>query len=355
MGIPKSFLTDIIYLPPVLEGLGEDDFWQYIDWQSHRGEIPKMITAPFKNQNLSPFTDDNPPEKPKPTRAKFGSVVFGVLSKKKTKRPRYADIYSDFEGFLTNLKESYERGTLRKDYRTIEEDGKKELYVSLDTVAGKLREDKNTMLSEKEGVDNKISLLKPAGLSEEVLESITIVADTDYSARSEYNARIYQLASNFLNQGDINTGFSQKKEAGRRFKKILLEDSFERLGGRPETFVKVPYPFGSITFKHHIKPKSQPSYETMINAFLHPIPKTIKKGSLAGDFSMLEGLKSPGLRERLKEKGIWDEEFEQTYRPRLISGRVYILLEGVMKRLEYYRNRSISTSYDQHVSVGRTI
>ena len=354
MGISDVFFTDKIYLPPELNGLSEKDFWHYKEWQDSRPNISKAIITPFKSENLTPFSDDNPPEKPTPTKIECGNIVFNVFSKKGTKRPRYGDIYKEFKDFLKGLRESYNKGTLRKGYRTIEVDDKKEVYISLETVLEELKNTKKIMLSEKEGVNHKRSLVKPVELIEEVPEILSIVTGTDYSAKSEYNARIYQLAENLLDQGDINTGFSRKKEAEGKFKKILLEDSFERLGGEPDKFVKIPYIFGRIAFRHHIKPKSQPSYESTINAFLGQFPEKLKEGVKIGDFIMLEGLMTPGLPEKLKGMGIWDEEFEQAYKPKIIGGEVYILLSGPLKRLNHLKKESISTSYDQHVSVGIT-
>lgn len=368
-----------VYLAPVLERLDVDGFWDYKEWQDARPDLSRYIINRFSGSlhGETGFTDDNPPEKPTSKKIPCGSVVFKVASKKEIKRPRYADIYHEFSDFIAGLKASYEAGRLKKGYRTVEIEGKKVVFISLEVLLEKLLIDVKTMLSEKEGVKHKITLVEPAELITKVPEVITIVTGTDYTALMEYNARMYQEAINLKEEGDLRTGFGQKKEAKKRFKKILLEDSFGRLGGKPDQYVKVPYPFGGITFRHHIKPESTVSYESIIDAFLKPIPGTLRKGGRVGDLimaaaldpglvdrlrkkglldeEMAAALKVDGLVDKLKEKGIWDDKFEQAYVPRVIDKKAYVLLSGPTKRLEYFKdNKYTSTTYNQFVSVNRT-
>lgn len=358
MTIARSFYQTEVRLPPVLESLDSNGFWDYKEWQDTRGEL--SLVSKFKGSldaEASKRIPGGKPEKLTENEIPCGSVTFGVESKTKTKRPRYGDIYHDFRDDVINLKESYDARRLKKDYRTIEiEPGKRAVYISLDMLLDKLKNDVKTMLSEKEDVEHKIEWVKPPELFKSIPEIIMIISGTDYGAWSEYNARMFQEARNFKEQGDVNTGFGQKKEAGGRFKKILLEDSFSRLGEKPKEYVKVPYTFGGVTFRHHIKPEDTVTYESIINAFIKPLPEKLKKGGKVGDFVIARSLLIPGLPERLKEKGIWDEKFELAYKPIIIKDKgVYILLSGPLKRLDYYKNKKYtSTSYNQHVSLNRT-
>jgi hypothetical protein len=358
MEIERSFYITEVRLPPVLESLDSDGFWDYKEWQDTRGEL--SLISKFKgslNADASKrFPNGKPPKKPTENEIKYGSVTFGIKSKTKSKRPRYGEIHHEFRDDLIKLKESYDSGTLKKGYRTIKvESGKLAIYISLDMPFDKLKNYVKTMLSEKEDAEHKIEWVKPDDLFKSTPEVVTVVSGTDYEAWTEYNARMFQEARNLKNQGDTNTGFSRKKEARGRFKKILLEDSFRRLGEKPKVYVKVPYPFGDITFVHKIEPNTDISYDSIIKAFLNPLPKDLEKGGKVGDFIIAKSLLTSGLPERLKEKGIWDEKFEQAYRPVVIKDKgVYVLLSGILKRLDYHKKESTSTSYDQHVSVKRT-
>lgn len=376
MAIKRIFYEKSIHLPPVLKSLDWDGFWDYTGWQDDRGTLSIELISRFKKllEASTGYTDDNPPEGQDEKTITCGSVAFNVVSTRGTKRPRYGEIYHEFGDFVKGLQAGYDKKTLRKGYRAIQVEGNKLLYIKLEMLLEKLQDDVATMISEKEGVSHSISLIKPAELIEKTPEIITVVSGTDYGAMTEYNARMYQEANNLHEKGDVNTGFSQKKEARERFKKILLDDSFNRLGGKPDEKVEVPYPFEGIKFLHDIKPKSTPSYESMINSFLKPVPKQLKRGGKVGDFmiaaalkpeglanrlrerglwddAIIEPLMAEGLANRLREKGIWDEKFQQTYDPRIIDGEVYVLISGPEKRLEFFKDKSTSTSYDQHVSV----
>lgn len=356
MAIPTVFRETPVYRPPVLERVDRvDDFWAYHGWQEDRTMLPIYIINPFKASvhNHTGFTGENPPQGETEQLIKCGDIEFNVTSKKAARRPRYADIYGEFVRFVDELITAYERSRLREGYRIFEVDGMPQLYLSVSLLLEKLGDDVATMLSEKEGVNHKIVVVGPADLIEYVPERLTIVSDTDYSAWTPYNARMYAEAGNMRERGDINTGFKRKKGVSR-FKRLLLEDSFERLGDKPTVLVKVPYPFGAVTFLHHIKPEATPRYEAIINALLKPVPSRLQRNSAIGDLRMAEAMRTEDLPEKLREKGLWDEEFVNTYDPRLADGMVYVNAEGLSRRLPQLKSDKTSTTYNQSVSVKPT-
>ncbi len=353
MNIPIKFMQTNITLPRPLTALDEDSFFEYLEWQQARNDLATLNSYFRKTlADSTGFSDENLPEEPLITKeSAYGSLKFKIEGKKGTKKPKYGEIFKSFSTYLDELQRSYGQGTLRKNYRTEEVDNKRVVYVTLDMILNRLQTDVETMIAEKEGMSFGISLLEPEELQTSIPSLISIVSGTNYAAPSEYNARIYQEAKNLKEQGDINTGFNAKAEG--KFKQLLMEDSFNRLGEKPEVTVSIPYPFGSITFKHQIKPESTAKYETIINGFLKPIPDTIRKGITIGDFVMLQQLNSD-LETTLKEKGIWTDSFEQAYQPKIIDGQVYILLEGPFQRLQQFKDKATSLTYNQSVSIGRT-
>ncbi|MEM4244926.1 MAG: hypothetical protein QW404_00430 [Candidatus Nanoarchaeia archaeon] len=349
-----------VYLPDVLNNIDEKSFRQYMMWQDDQKLLNKYPISKFTEALLStlPYTDENRPEqKVKEDGIKIGELEFLVITTQQAKRTSYKSVYDKFKTFVESLQEFYNDERLRKDFRTLAPRGLplqvKELYVNSKMVKEKLEEYVSTSLEGKEGIRQEVKLVKPEQILTSTPEIMHINLERDYRAVAESNGRAWQEAQNMVEEGSKRTiGFQVKgtKEYVKRFKKLVLEDSLQVLGGIPKTPVALMYPFPTISFKHQIEPREIVAYEPIIDSFLKEVPKVIKSNSRIGDLVLIN-LIHEGKKEWLQEKKVLSEEFLKDYDPQKEDDKTYIRIEGLKKRLQEHTKKNTTLTIEQNFSI----
>ena len=336
-----------LYLPERdLTDISEDSFWTYLVWQDDKREAKKRVIKPFESGlfSLTGYDDFTRPEREEETEIKIGDdIEFLVRTAPTTKRPSYSLVNREFGNYLDFLSEQHSKGISRKGVRTY----KGMCYVLVDDLIEKISSDLENLREGREGVRQKAEFLRPENLLRETPESISIVLGRDYSAITDYNARMYVYTGNFLKEGE--------KRAGK-FKTVLLYDSLNTIGSEPEEVTALSYPFEDSVFIHQLEPRRTPQHKNVITAFINPPPKRITNRSVIGDLVKIKMMKEQGQEEYLREKGLIDDDFINDYKPQLIDGKSYVLLggtdedeAGIRKRLKQYRERFVTRNIEQNI------
>lgn len=135
-----------------------------------------------------------------------------------------------------------------------------------------------------------------------------------------------------------------------RFKRLVLEDSLQIIGGAPKTVIAVMYPFEAVSFKHQIEPREGTSYEPIISEFTKEAPEKLRSNSTIGDLVMISMMGTEAGK-ILTEKGIIKDEFLQDYDPQTEDGEMYIRIEGLKKRLDDYTKKNTTQNIEQNFSI----
>lgn len=325
-----------VKLPPHLTRVDENCFWEYLIWEEGKKELSKRILERFKQGVVSQSQEHVPVG---------DEIEFEVTTKRYEGRPQYARISEGFGTYLDILLGEYEKGIRRNGVRTFEG----EPYIRAQMVIDKLKEDVKTKRGE-EITEHKVDLIRPGELRIWVPEHIAVVWSRDYSALTDYNARVYQGALSMINEGDKRAvGF--KDEDGKevkRFKKLLLEDSLQTLSGVPSNPVALLYPFENMIFIHQLEPRRPIRHSDVVNAFIQPLPERLTKRSKAGDLIIANEVERI---EALREKGLVSDEFVVDYNPTVREGHVYVRLRGVQKRLVDYKQKFVNPTIEQNISM----
>lgn len=353
--MPSVITKTDIELPEHLKTIEESSFCRYLEWQDDKKQLSKRLKTKFKqgiNSRIG-YSDNNRPDKEVKEPLTIGELEFLITTKPTTKRPSYSSTNVEFGNFLNQLLEHYKRGLLKKDYRTIEGGP----YITVDLFIDKLKNDLKTLLEGREGIEQKIDLIKPEPLITEVPHNFPLVFDRDYSPSTEYNARMFVLAGNMISEGNRRTdGYKEKQEGKeievKRFKRLLLDDSLQTIGEYPKSPTPVAYPFETYSFVHQLEPRKSYQHASIINAFINRIPKKLTKGSKIGDFIKIQAIfQDESLKTKLTELSLIDEEFMSDYNPTLRDGKVYVRLQGVIDRLNNYREKFSTTSIEQNIII----
>lgn len=353
--MPNIITRMDIELPEHLETIDENGFMAYLWWQHDKGELSKKVIRIFRPTALSEtgYSNDNRPDEEVKTPLKIGELEFLITTKPTTKSPFYSGINEEFGNYLRHLTEQHEKGLLRKGYRTIE----KEPYIAVDILVEKLGEDLKTLLSGREGIEQKIWLTKPEQLITEVPAHLPLALDGDYESLTEHNARTFVLGGNMVSEGDRRTnGYTEERDGEKtevkRFRGLLLDESLQVVGEYPESPTAVEYPFDTYTFVHQLEPRKRYSHSAIINAFLKGMPKRVTKKSKIGDFAVVQAmLQDESLMTKLTESGLVDGGFMKDYNPTKMDGVVYVRLQGVIERLNKYREQFSNPALEQNLIV----
>lgn len=341
----RVILYSNVRLPRVIETLEERDFRDYLTWERWKKDLDKFPIKRFRNSafDTTGFTAHNRPEKTTPTPLKIGNEVeFEISTGLTTKRPAYSEINEEFGIFLKTLSEQYEKGILGKGYRTINN----KPYVLIDMLEKKLENDIKNILEGKEGIKQTLTRISPE--NPKVPAKTSIAFDRDYSKLTESNARLHIGAYLLKQEGDRRTiGYKDEKtgEDIRRFKKLLLEDSFQLIGGKPkeEGVYSVPYPFENIIFVNQLEVRKNRKHKDIVYSFIKPAPeKRIQKRSKIGDFVKINMIKRENAENLLREKEQIDDQFMNDYKPTIRKGKIYVSLDGIRRRLTQYNFKLVS-------------
>jgi hypothetical protein len=327
-----------ISLPKDLSEITEDNFLKYLAWGKTVKNINKHIIEPFKAAVYAKtgYSDENRPDKKVKDKVNVSEGIdFLVDTKPTTKRPSYKKVNEEFGNYVHFLAEQYGMDIRRKDIRTI--DG--EPYVKIDDLLAKINSELAESREGREGIEQSMTPAKPGELSGRIPESVTIAFGRDYSDLTENNARTYADVTNFLTTGNNRMN---------AFKKKILEDSLETLGGDPEEPTALSYEFENLDFVHQLEPRKSPKHKDVVYAFIKEAPENITKRTRIGDLVKVEMLMN-GDRDMLEEKGLVDDEFIETYKPVRRADAAYVRLEGVKERLEHYRDATAKPTVEQNV------
>lgn len=339
-----------IPLPEHLVRIDERSFRQYMMWLDHSRTLTKFITHRFEEGLLKtiPYNDENRPEKMTETTKNIGELELKITTTPTDKKISYSTLYQKFKGFTEALEEFHRDERLKKDFKLVESKG---LYALNNMILEKLEEQKKNSLEGKKGVKQEIELIKPEELLTKIPEIIPLVLDRNYGTPTEYNATKWQEARNMQEEGKRRTeGYrlDGSKEEVKRFKKLVLEDSLQTLGEKPKDPVALIYPFETASLKHQIEPRENTSYESIIESFIKKAPEQIKSNSKIGDLVIINMMEQ-GIEEKLKEKGLINEELLRDYDPRKEEdGKMYIRLEGLKKRISDYHEKYTKPSLEQN-------
>src|SRR3989344_2963308 len=131
------------------------------------------------------------------------------------------------------------------------------------------------------------------------------------------NTEIYIMAEKFIELG-------KKRASG--FEEMLFAESLKTLGvQRPETVASLAYPFENITITHKLEPRTSSKYAEIVGAFISPAPaKVIRVDSKIGDLIKANMFLDKDSFENLRNKGLVDNKFMDSYKPIIREGKVYI-------------------------------
>jgi|GEM_PF-6576317 len=325
-----------IRLPPHLDDLSLDSFLSYLKWQQAKQDL-KAVKEAFQEGIAGESRYCYPwQEIPAEEDFELGPFHIKLKTAKKPGTVSWEKVISGFKASLEYWKSEWERGRL-KDFRTL--DG--ELYLPIDRLEEKLGE-----LSEKyrgeEGLKRELKLEKP---EIQVPEVFVYLLDQDYSKPTGTNARYWAEARQMLEEGEKRTvGYKEDGKQIKRFKEILYEESLSQLGSEPESPARVPYAFDGIVFIHQLEPRKRKQYSKIYQALVKERPKKLTENSRIGDFEKIKLMILAGAEGELRELGLVDDEFMQDYQPHVRNGRIYVRLNGLIKRIGEYENR-FSTRY----------
>jgi hypothetical protein len=333
-----------IPMPSKLEGITEKNFWKYLMWEYDKKILSKKIMDFFKESAISTsgYNDDNRPKKNTKVDLNIGDIKYIIEVKRTTKTPSYSDAFNSFSNYVSFLLEQHKKGIKRKDVITEE----REAYVAVDDLTKKIDYDLKNILKGKEGISQKLLFAEPKDLITNIPESITYTFGRDYSALSDYNARIYRTAELFIKKADKRTN---------PFKSMVLEDSLKTLGIKNKKelneIVAVAYSFENMKFTNQLEPRSRPKYADIFNRFIKPAPEEkMQKRSVFGDLVKIRMIKDQNLGDMLKEKNQVDNKFYEDYNPIAKGGKIYIRLQGVKERLSFYKKELSTPSIEQNIS-----
>jgi len=337
-----------------LAKIDEETFLNYMKFENDKKILNRRIIEPFKNSLCAStgYDDENLPESPQDLVVPVGSVEYRIHVTPTTKRPSYKNTLENFENFINFLIEQNKNGVRREGVRIFEGKEGREPYVRNDILLEKLVEGLTKLTEGKEGVRFKIECMDPA-LKIEVPEKIYIVWNRNYGALTDYNARIFQQARNFLVEGKKRTeGYTTKKNGKtirvKRFKEILLEEGLTTLGIKAEELeepVAIQYPFEHIVFIQQLEPRKSVKYKNVVEALIKDAPQKITKRSRIGDLVLIENF------DNFKESGFVNEKFIEDYDPRRYEGSMYIRLFGIKKRVEQYIKEFEESNIEQNIFI----
>ena len=319
---------------PEISILGEQSFKEYLRWGVEVGTASIPYNE-FKAGVFGGVTFKERPREKVETPLQVNGIEMIVVTSPTHTRPAYGEILDEFENYLFFLQERVKKGLRQEGIRTME--GK--FYISADLLLEKLQKDIETMLKGKEDIKQELYFTAP---EENIPEILPVVYGRNYSAFTEFNAREAHKSKNFVKEGNSRAN---------KFKSILLEDSLKTLGiEKPsdvEESVELAYPFEYFTFRHLITPESTPQNKQLMDKLIKPAPKRLTTKSTIGEYVLLQIWKNQA--QVLTEKKLIDEDFLKDYNPRLLGERVFISLEGVIKRFTNYRKEFIKPSLNQHI------
>lgn len=382
--MPVAVHDKRVYLPPHLTDLSEDGFIKRLIWQKHAsllggtvGEVRQGIVAQsiYNEKNVPDESDEEYPE--------VGRIKAKITTSPQGARMSWGSVLNRFDDYVRFLWERYKAGVRETGVVTIDNMP----YVStshLRKTIGKYTRDERKKALKKlkaagKSITQNVTIVSPESLLTEIPgEFVVLFGGRNYSAFTESNLRIFQLAKNMIAEGKRRTvGYDEKvfdetldkevKTYVKRFMELLLDDTLAQLGLKPgEVPEETPEPFSypsesGRSYLHKIERRVKPAYTEILDKFVKDFPSVVKKNSVFGDFSALEEMqKNTGLEERLREKELIDDEFMEDYRARRRGDRVMVRLGevderrrpwGVIKRVEKYRKDKENPYVEQNLEL----
>src|SRR3989344_5593265 len=332
-----------IRLPERLEGVSEASFFRYINWEEDKKELNKRIIKKFEEGLFGKlgYSDYDRPDTKKEEEIQIGNIRFNLVTVPTTKRPAYKEVVEEFDRYLNFLNEDKQQKITRKGVRTINQSS----YIILEDLENKIDKSLKEIREGREGISQSVSNIEA---DEKVLkltpENISIVFNWNYKALTDHNSRVYIFTKNMIKEGNNRVG---------KFDKLLLEDSLKMLEceGIPKELVVLSYPYENVTLTHHIQPISTPKYKDIIDSLIKPAPEDIKRinvRSKIGDFAKLRMINT-SMEEILRGKGLIDDTFLEEYKPAMQENGLYVKLQGVINRLNSYKNSCVTPSIKQNI------
>jgi len=325
---------------PELKGMTQSSFRGFLRWPHDKKVVVSNVMDPFKKGLLGKvgYDDDNRPRKQVVDNVPVGDVKFNVTTTPQDKSPSYKDVNETFGEYLGFLSEQHGEDVRRKGVRTFEGFA----YVEVDVVLEKLNELNEGSKKGKAGVNQKIEVASPEDVVKYAPDRIGVVLGQNYSALTDFNARGYSGATNFVKVGDGRFG---------GFKSSVLEQSLETLGVEsPSEVSVVGYAFEGFTVHHQLEPRSTVSHKKVIDALTKEPGKKLTKSSKIGDLHKVN-MMGEGSAEQLYEKGLVDDSFAEDYSPVVRDGKSFVRIDGLQKRFEGYKDSLKNGSIEQNFGV----
>ncbi len=325
---------------PELNGMTQSSFRGFLRWPHDKKVVVSNVIDPFKQGLLGRigYSDDNRPKGQTVSRVGVGDVRFNVTTTPQDKSPSYKEVNETFGEYLEFLSEQHGSDVKRKGIRTFEGSA----YVDVDVVLEKLNELNEESRRGKSGINQKIEVASPEDVVKYVPDRIGVVLGQNYSALTDFNARGYSGAINFVKEGDKKSG---------EFKSRVLEQSLETLGvDSPSEVSVVGYAFEGFTVHHQLEPRSTRSHSKIIDALTKEPGVRLTKSSKIGDLHKVR-MMGEGATTQLYEKGLVDDSFVEDYSPVVRDGKDFVRIDGLQKRFEGYKNSLKSESLEQNFGV----
>jgi len=331
-------IIDIV-LPLYSEDINKNNFLNFLSWKWDKRNLEDVVIEQFKNsfaESLGYDKESLPTEKiilPK----KLGNVEFDAIITPTHKTPSYKDVLVDFESYLGLLLKQYKHNIPRKGVRTIEG----EPYLTTSEAINELSRLVSASLKGKEWFKLKLDPKSPPELLEKIPEVVSVIPTADYKNLNESNASLYFKSDLLLKEGEKRT---------ENFMKFLLEYSLKAIGYEPKQITMIPHVFGEMSFIHQIEPRTKTSYSDIIDAFMKEPPKQITTRSRIGDLFLARMVKGEEPGERfLREKGLVDDKFIREYNPVIREDEIYVRLNGIIKKLEFYKSKFTESTIEQNI------
>lgn len=284
--------------------------------------LKKLVISPFEEllKSATGYSNDNLPRGKSEDVVSCGDFSFTVTSEQRTKRPAWAEVFTDTQEYLGFIAEGHSEGVQRRGVRTFDD----RPYLAIDEVVGKI-----TGLSEGVKVD-------------EVKQSITSRQNLDYTndplvvpltgelGLIEADARLYLNAVAL--QGALQDAVVKPFESA--LKAQTGYDNSRVPAAMEEKWVQV----GENVFGIQTIPEETVRYAAVINDLVKAAPSRITARSKFGELTALrEGLSLAS-------------DIVAAYAPRVFGGDTFVSVAGVQERLGALKTEHTKTTVNQKIA-----
>ncbi len=324
-----KILSEIeIELLPIMESITESNFLNYFFWQRSSGLVKDTIVSKFEESllNKTGFNEQKIPYYTKETTIEISDDLEFIISTSPTsKKISQSSVLGELSYMVNFLKEQYDQGLRPQGILTIDNKS----YLDLDLILNKYDE----LISFKEtrnGINNIISSI-PSLEEVDLADIIKISISRNYSSISELNGLMYLTAKKFIKEGDSRA---------KAFKELLREESLKFMGVTNSDNLSevslVGYEFNNYKLICQLEPRSTTKYVEVLNALFKSEPKQIRSNSKIGDLEKVKIIIQNGSN-YLRDKGLIDDSFLETYKPLVRDDKIYVKLNGVVLKFKEYQ------------------